>query len=221
MNLAAIHDQIDRFNQYLRTQKHCEIDWLYDKQVKLADHKRLTIENIEQWLSLIFQSNQTQRYWKSESNRSAELMNAMIQFDADMVSTAFNDLFDENRDLEGRIDRFKFYMDEIIQRMRRNNRKFLESWHHQDNSIISFYLMMQYPTLYTYYTRTLHEKIVESFGAKPLEKAENPVRFQKMGKTIHQIMLKNEMLVDLHKTRFSSAVIPTSRLLAYELFLFI
>ena len=221
MNLTTIRETIGNFSKHLSAQRLCDIDWLYEKQSLLCPYDTLNADNIEGWAQLLFTSDHTQRYWQRPNHRPAELLKALIKFDADMVSTAFRDLFDEQRDLEGRVDRFKFYMEEIIQRIRRNSRSFIESWHHQDNSIISFYLMIQFPNDYIYYTRSLHENAVTKLGAKPLKAEEDFVRYQKMAKTLHQFIIKDEKLISVHQSRFPQYDYGQSRLLVYEYLSFI
>jgi hypothetical protein len=217
LNLKAIQELIEHFKQRLRNQKLSDLDWLYEKQFQLQDYPILNADNIQPYLEILFTSDRTQRYWKSETLRSAELMTSMVKFDAEMVGTAFRDLFDEARDLEGRMDRFKFYLDEIIARMRKKDKSFLESWHHQDNAIISYYLIMAYPCTYSYYTRPIHEHAVTYLGAKALQSSEDPVRYQKMVKILATIASNDEALKVLHASRFQKPIAPGSRLLIYEM----
>jgi len=154
--------------------------------------------------------------WKNEANRAGELMQMMVEFDADMVATSMKELFEEGRDLEGRLDRFKFYMDELLRRSRRHQ-TIKESWHHQDNAILSYYLAMRYPTDYTYYTPENHQLLVDLTGAKPIGQTEDPVRFQKMAKTVSTFLSKNEKLQEAHLKRFRKPVVEGSRLLVLEL----
>ncbi len=218
MNLSAIQNAIAVFKSELNKQNLSELDWIYEKQFAAYHSPRISVDNLPTWLDLLFSSERTQRYWKSEEIRSSELMRMMAAFDPDMVSTAFKDLIDESRDLEGRIDRFKFYMDEILARKRRVDKKFIESWHHQHNPVISYYLMMSVPQKYVYYTRARHEQIVSYFGAKPLAEAEDMVRYQKMSGTIFKILSRDEEVMGLHRRRFSKPILDDSILLVYEMF---
>ena len=193
------------------------MDWLYEKQKAAQNYDHLSENNIMEWVDFLFSSDRTQRYWKTETYRPAELMRAMVKADPDMMATSFRELFEENRDLEGRIDRFKFYCDEQLSRMRRNDRSFRESAHHQDNAIISYYLLMRYPETYSYYTRELHEKWVDFLGAKPLDEAEDMPRYQKMMRTIATFMKRDEELVQLLAGRSHASEAPVPLLTTYEM----
>lgn len=216
MNLAAINTALASFQQEIEKKKLSDIDWLYEKQFMLKQHELISADDFLKWMKTLFQSDRTQRYWQREDVRSKELMEAFIEVDTDMVFTCFKDLFDERRDLEGRIDRFKFYMDELLTHVRRKQ-TIKESWHHQDNSIISFYLMMRYPEKYVYYTRALHEQLVALVQAKPLGEGEDVVRYMKMAKTVSIFLMKEEDLMATHKGRFSAPIVEQSLLPVYEM----
>ena len=50
-------------------------------------------------------------------------MLAIMEWEPDFVRDAFRDLFSEDRDLEGRIQRFVFYINELFNRYRMRNRR--------------------------------------------------------------------------------------------------
>lgn len=217
MNLDKIRKAISAFGNKLKSSRFSDLDWLYYKQFESAEHRYIAKGEIDNWLDLLFTSDRTNRLWKREELRSSEVMSELATFDPDMVLTAFRELYSEERGLEGRIDRFKFYMEELLERKRRNSATFHESWHHQDNSIISYYLLMQFPEKYSYYTPQIHEKMVNIVGAKPLGESEDPVRYNKMVNTIDRFLREDENLIHDHLRRFSKPVMESSRLLVYEM----
>ncbi len=216
MNLQKLTLAFNAFRSHLSGQKLSDFDWLYQNQFNSESFISINTDNINAWLNTVLTSSTTHRIWKSESSRAQELIMALAEFDRDMVATAFHDLFEESRDLEGRVDRFKYYMDELLSRFRRSQLGIKESWHHQNNSIISYYLCMRFPKKYTFYTRALHELIVNVSGAKPLGQQEDLIRFQKMTNTVFILMAKDSDLIKYHLQRFSKSIADDSRLLILE-----
>lgn len=216
MNLSAINNAIEQFHSKIKREKLSPIDWLYTKQYVLQQNPLETQGQFEEWMQELFHSERTQRYWQREDVRSKELMLSFMAYNVDMVRTCFKDLFDEGRDLEGRIDRFKFYMEELVSQVRRSQ-SIKESFHHQDNAMISFYLMMRYPEKYVYYTRPLHESLVARVEAKPLGQGEDMVRYMKMAKTVGTFIQKDSALLTAHRQRFQQDICDPTLLLVYEL----
>ncbi len=217
MKLDNIHKTISAFKVLLKREVLSEMDWLYYKQFDLSTHDHLNSSTIYDWLIVLFESDRTKRLWKNEQNRAAELMLKLVDYDPSMVAIAFAELFHEERDLEGRIDRFKFYSEELLRALRKKEQSIRESWHHQDNSIISYYLSMKFPQKYSYYNQILHQTLIDVLGAKPLGDIEDLVRYQKMVNTFSNFIFKDEELLTLHRKRFNKPIIETSRLIVYEI----
>ena len=76
-----------------------------------------------------------------------------IQTSEDYVRYSFKDLFNENKDIEGRVDRFVFYCDQLLKEYKDSKPQSIENAHYHDDNyeMISIYLAFHFPNIYTPY----------------------------------------------------------------------
>lgn len=97
------------------------------------------------------QSRVAQRWWKRDHYRPKELMQRLISADAELATLAWRDLANESATLDGRIDRFGYYCQDILDALRRRDLRVIDTQSHQDAAIISLYLAGMFPDKYTLY----------------------------------------------------------------------
>lgn len=78
------------------------------------------------------------------------------------VRSAFRILFDENKDLKGRINFFKNKIEDLRKRTNEKEGKDNQSYHN-DNTI-SIYLWLRYPDKYYIYKSTITQKVFNELG---------------------------------------------------------
>lgn len=97
------------------------------------------------------QSRHTQRWWKRDQYRPKEIMLMLIAADPELAVIAWRDLANEAASLEGRIDRFGYYCQDILAALRKRDLRIADTHHHQDAGILSLYLAGMYPDKYALY----------------------------------------------------------------------
>ncbi len=192
------HAIIDHFHQHWSLNEALALDEMYDQSL---------------------QSDISQRWWKREQYRPKEIMLQLIATDQELARIAFKDLANDSATLDGRISRFEFYCEELLQMMRRADHRVIDTYHHQDAAMMSLYLAGMYPDKYTLYPGiNVFTRFCKAIESPDIPKVDDLVRYQKVATTVFKFLEKNPKLPDLMDQRKSSSykvnVIPFQ--LAYE-----
>lgn len=168
------HSMVDHFFQFWHPISSQELSTVYD-------------ECLQNQISV--------RWWKRENYRPKEIMLQLIETDAELALIAFKDLANESASLDGRISRFQFYCEDLLDMLRKKNKKFNETYHHQDASMLSLYLAGMYPDKYVLYPGlNVFQKFCAFIESPDVPKVDDLVRFEKMANTVFKFMEKNEKL---------------------------
>src|SRR5690606_6359721 len=99
------------------------------------------------------QNSQSRRLWVGENFFPKEMMLKFTGLQKEYVRLAFRDLFNESKDISGRMDRFIFYCDELLGEYKSVNPKSIENRHFHDENyhMISLYLAFEFTENYTFY----------------------------------------------------------------------
>lgn len=150
------------------------------------------------------ENSHTRRLWKRERFEPKRMMLAFIAEDTEFVRTMFKDLFNEEKSVENRVDRFVFYCDDLLSRYKRDHPLSIENNHyHQDYEMIALYLAFRYPDAYACYDADAFRKTLELLGAPNVPVTHDLPRYFKVCKTIFTFMLKDEELMDRHRQRLN------------------
>lgn len=168
---------------------------------------------LQEKYDLALRSEISQRWWKRENYRPKEIMLYLIAADWELASIAFKDLFNDTATLDGRLSRFNFYSEELLQIHRKNNRRVIESHHHQDASIVSLYLAGIFPEKYSLYPGlNVFQAFSKKVGSLEITLVDDLVRFSKVSTIVFKFLQRNihyEKFVELrtdpiHKVKFHS-----------------
>ena len=119
----------------------------------------------------------------------------------------FRELFNEDRQIGARVDRFVFYCDELLREYKQVNRtSILNNHYHNDNyGMISHYLAFQFPAEYAPYDFVLFQKMMEKIGSRDIPKTNDFARYSKIMRTLMNFLQKEEDLLALHENRLTEA----------------
>ena len=175
----------------------------------LVDHFHKTwnspepYELIERY-DLALKSEISQRWWKRENYRPKEIMLKMISADPELAGIAFKDLANETATLEGRLSRFDFYCTELLQMHRTAHVREIETYHHQDASIISLYLAGWYPEKYVLYPGLdIFQRFCSAVGSPEIPVVDDLPRYSKVAGIVFKFLTKHEDFEKLLQKRES------------------
>lgn len=157
--------------------------------------------------------------WASQFFYPKSAMIEFIKLDKEKVREMFRELFNEELDIEKRIDHFVFNCDEMRDIIEKENSSFKNHFH-DGFRIISVYLSFRYPMTYSIYKYTEFKNFMTLVRAKSIPGTNEIGRFFKVMRTIHNIISKDEQLIKLHKElrKDSKYFQDNSLLLAQDLY---
>ncbi len=136
--------------------------------------------------------------WASQFFYPKSAMIEFIKLDKERVREMFRELFNEELDIEKRIDHFVFNCDEMRDTIEKENSSFKNHFH-DGYRIISVYLSFRYPMTYSIYKYTEFKTFMTLVRAKSIPGTNEIGRFFKVMKTIYNIISKDEQLMNIHK----------------------
>jgi hypothetical protein len=160
-------------------------------------------ELIERY-DLALKSEISQRCWKRENYRPKEIMLKLIMADPELSAIAFKDLANETATLEGRLSRFDFYCTELLQMHRATHVREIETYHHQDASIISLYLAGWFPDKYALYPGLdIFQRFCAAVGSPDIPVVDDLTRYSKVAAIVFKFLNKHEEFNKLLQKRES------------------
>lgn len=198
MRIAAIKSEIQRFKSHLSQTRSLLPFW------EMAGHFQKNWEPASTSPALMFQrslhSTQSRSFWKKDRYRPREMMVEFFKFDPEFTLQAFRELFDEDLDIEVRVDRFIFYCDQLLLLYKKSHPTSIENNHYQDYSIISLYLSLRYPHQYAPYQFRWFIAICKATDARPIPEVDDLKRYFKLSGILKKFIAEDTDLEKFYKT---------------------
>ncbi|HEY3387421.1 MAG TPA: hypothetical protein VGK46_12975 [Saprospiraceae bacterium] len=149
-------------------------------------------------------SDYSQRWWKRDHYRPKEIMMFLIDADPELAAIAWKDLSNDASSLDGRLSRFDYYCNELLQIHRAKPPGSLESYHYQDASVMSLYLSGLFPDKYALYPGLeIFKNFCKAVGSQDIPVIDDLVRYMKVASIVHTYLQKNPGLERLKQLRSS------------------
>ncbi|NJL74825.1 MAG: hypothetical protein HC892_07105 [Saprospiraceae bacterium] len=115
--------------------------------------------NFQKMFDTSLQNSITRRIWSREYYAPKQMMLIFIGLQPEFVRLMFRELFNEDKAMEYRADRFVFYCDTLMEAYKEQQKKPIEQTHfHEGYEMISYYLSFQFPEHYNPYYFTNFQK---------------------------------------------------------------
>ncbi len=163
----------------------------------------------------------TRRLWKADNYDPKGMMLRFIALEPEFVRTMFRDLFNEARDIEGRLDRFRYHCDELLAAWRERNPLAPQNrhFHDDDHRMASLYLALRYPERYAPHDFPTFTAALKALQARNVSPVPDMERFFKVMRTLHTLLAKDPEIMRLHRARLQEGVhYPGNSLLLAEEF---
>lgn len=223
MQLKLVQELLEQYKRYLRTNAATDNLYLWESQRIFQETWNLEAADLSLMYDQCLQNSKTRRHWNRENFEPKRKMLIFARMAPDYVIHAFKDLFNEAKEIEGRMDRFVFYCDELLEEYRQHKPKSIETNHDhgRDHEMTSLYLSFKYPDRYCPYFFEPFCKIMERVKAPDLPKTNNLERFFKVMRTFYQLLKKDSELVNLHQQRITGEHYQKETLLlCYDFYMF-
>ena len=139
-------------------------------------------------------------FWVGNNYLPKEMMSEFLKLQPEMAVQAFRELFDEDKDLIQRLDKFIFYCDQLLELYKKSKPGAIENNHFHDYRILSIYLCLKYPGRYVPYRFKWLQGVCKVFEARPYPEVEDPERYFKIARIAHRFMQEDEDLKSSYTT---------------------
>lgn len=127
----------------------------------------------------------------------------MIAWETELVRVGLEDLLLEKRSLEGRLQRFGLYCNELFEQYRQANpsTSLPDHYHGEgdDYHMATLYLSCQYPALYAPYSTPLLQKCLKNLGAQNIPVVADVARFMKLLGTLQKFVATDPVIMQQHQ----------------------
>lgn len=195
MQLKKIQASLKDYKDHLQKQDQvgyqifCESQWFFQNNWDDTDE-----DFIEMYDRSLYNS-QTKRLWKGHNYFPKEMMLKMLRVQADYGWAMFRDLFDEAKDIDGRIGRFKAGCDELLRQYKLKYPLKVDNNHfHEDNQMIALYLAFRFPDQYAPFDYLAFKGAMQILGATKVPESFEIERYFKTSRTIFNFAQKEEGL---------------------------
>lgn len=223
MQLQKLQSAIAAYKQQLAKQRFYDQQYKWEILKHFQDNWDIEAPDLAEMYDRCLQSNHTRRWWKGENFQPKEMMIRFLQASPDFGRRMFRDLFNEEKDIEGRVSRFQFACDVMLEEYKKDHPLTIDNNHfHSDNHMISLYLGLRYPMQHTVIFYSDFYRFLTKIGMRNAPGPFDFERFFKICKTLHTFLLKDEELQALHlsKLKVGTDFIGPSLWMAQDLYAF-
>lgn len=206
MNLQKLKEAIGQYKNFLIDTPEQSNLWKWESQRIFQENWDIEAMDFATMYDKSLSNSTTNRLWRRENYEPKAVMLKFIDMGREFVRDVFKDLFNESREVDGRLDRFVFHCDEMLREYQELHPGTKENSHfHDDNcEIASHYLAFRFPEIYTPYNFDAFKSLMEVLGSQDVPKVNDTVRFFKVMRTINGFLNKDEKLMSLHYQRLES-----------------
>lgn len=199
MQVAKINAYKDVFKEHLEiTQSYNEL-YKYECLKNFQDNWDLGELDLHTMYDKSLSSEISGRLWGGSTNSAKEIMLKFIEMDKEFVRSMFRDLLNDDKDLNMRINRFKFHSDQMLVQLSEKHQKINNHYHTDDE--ISIYLAFSEPEKYTLFNYGPFSIMMNRLGAKNVPQEFEVDRYYKLCKGLYTMLNKDAELISLHKAK--------------------
>lgn len=208
MNLQKLNDAIGQYADFLRKNPKYDPYMPWESQRIFQENWDIEALDFRTMYDRSLENSRSRRLWKRENYEPKEMMLRFIELNREFVRQVFQDLFNEGKDVDGRIGRFVFHCDELLAAWREAHptSKLNAHFHDDDYQMVSLYLAFRYPTQYLLYDFEGFRRLMELLGSREVPTANDLGRYFKVMRTIFTFLKKNEEIQALHAKRLTPSL---------------
>lgn len=206
MQVPKIKAYLAEFPAWLDTDAARACLPLWETQQNWQTHFNVEAKDLAASYDAALDSKTNRRHYRRGGYDPKTAMLKLMRWEPDFVRDAFRDLFSEDRQLEGRIQRFVFYVNELFNRYRDAHPKERLATHSHDDdyNMVSLYLMGQYPETYAPYATPLLMLVCSRLGAKEVPPAADFPRYTKLLTTLRRFLTEDEATMAAYRNALRS-----------------
>lgn len=223
MNVRQLKELFEFYKSFLRSKNKDNRLFLWESQSLFQQHWDMETDDFLNMYDKSLQNSTTKRLWKRENYEPKRMIMEFIQLDPAWTRQMFGELFDESKSIEGRLGRFIFYCDLLLENYKKANPASIENNHyHEDGYEMTFlYLAFRYPDLYAPHNHKAFVNFLKKVKAVEPPLVPDVERYAKVSRTVFKMMSQDEELMNLHRKRLipGKSYMEDSLILVYDFFM--
>ena len=194
MQVSKIKEFIAQYPAWIPTEESLALRPLWETQQNWQTHFDLAAKDLRSSYDQALSNKTNRRHYRREGYDPKRAMLEMMDWEVEHVRTVFEDLLNEERDLEGRIQRFEFYCRELFNQFRdaKPKSRLPDHFHADDYGMASIYLTGQYPEKYAPYKTRLLQAALRKLGALQIPEVADFPRYIKLLATLRRFVAEDE-----------------------------
>jgi len=218
MVLDIIKREIANYKRLITSADYDEL-YKWEALQNFQDNWDIEADDFKNMYDLSFRSKVSDNLWANPHWFPKAVMLEFIEFDKERVRQMFRDLYNEDEDIDKRIERFVFHCDKIRGEVFASN-KSMKNHFHDGQRIVSLYLAFRYTEKYANYKYTEFKTFMEIVKAKDTPSTGECERFFKVVRTLYNLLTQDEELVKLHRAILSDDCYKSKSLMLAQDFIF-
>lgn len=170
----------------------------WETQQNWQQHFDLSAPNFPASYAASLESKSNRRHFSRSAYEPKAAFLEIMEWDTELVKVGLEDLFLEKHSLEGRLQRFMLYCNELFEQYRqaRPSTKLASHYHNDsDYQMATLYLSCQYPSIYAPYSTPLLQKCLKNLGAQNIPLVADVPRFVKLLATLRRFVAADEVIL--------------------------
>lgn len=224
MQLKKIQQYLQEYKNFLTSPAAQERLYAWESQRIFQEHWDVEARDFGEMYDRSLDNSQTRRLWKRENYEPKKRMLDFITLEPEGVRFIFQDLFNEEKSVENRVDRFVFYCDDLLQAYKEKYPRSTENrhWHDDNYQMVSLYLAFRFPAQYTIYNHDAFIQLLQKIGSTDIPQAADFGRFVKVMRTLYNFLQKEPEILQLHQNRLHPKrhYLGDSLLIMWDFYLF-
>lgn len=214
-----ILEDIEGYKKVIASQQYDEIyKWECLKTFK--DNWNVEADDFAYMYDSSFKNKHSGNLWSGPHWFPKAAMLDFIKIDPERVRLMFRELFDEEKLVDKRIDRFVWHCDQFVEIVIQTNPSYRNHFH-DGQRILTLYLSFMYPDKYAIYKFTEFRNFMQRVGANSIPGTGECERFFKVIRTIYGMLVKDQQLIDIHNSSLSSDSYKGNTLMLAQDFIFV
>jgi len=196
--------KVDKINAYKEVfRNHLQITQSYNELYKYECLQNfeanwdLSALDLKTMYDNSLQSKLSGRLWGGSQNSAKEVMLLFLDMDKEFVRSMFRDLYNEDKDLGMRINRFVFHCDQMLEQLQSKQPKWTTHFHGE--SEVAFYLAFNNPQVYPLFNYGPFAIMMQRLEVKSVPESYELERYFKLCKGLYTLLKRDIQLVRLHK----------------------
>lgn len=188
----------DKFKSFLQKGGKLDEGYKWTALGAFEEHWNIGATDMATMIDQSFQQGEGERLWSEKNDSAKSVMVEFAKMSPDITRDIFEDLYRETSDVVLRMDRFVYHCDQMLADLQKV-RPSANYHYHDDFVMISFYLSVKHPELYTIYNYNNFKSLLTNLGAKSMPALKELDRYFKVTRIFQKFLTQDEELVEVYK----------------------